>query len=94
MGSLIKAASAEVPPGQAVRRLVNATPERPTWVMPRLLMQPLDRVEAMATRHGLRLGQVHEVDYPGLPPGTVLRQYPAAGGPLTRSDILTLWVSR
>lgn len=83
-----------VAPGSAVSLLVNVTPTQPVWVMPTLLSRTQLAVEAFCRQHGLRVGQVHEVAYPGLPADLVLRQYPAAGSPLTRSDIITVWVSR
>jgi beta-lactam-binding protein with PASTA domain len=85
---------ATVPPGSEVDLLVNVTPSRELWVMPSLLSQPLERVRRYCRNNHFRLGQVHEVRYPGLPSKVVLRQYPAAGSPLSRSDIITVWVSQ
>ena len=84
----------EAAPGEQVALLVNATPRYTVWVMPSLLSRRLELVERLCRTNGLRLGQVHEVEYPGIQPGVVLRQYPPAGSPVTRSDILTVWVSR
>lgn len=83
-----------VAPGEQVALLVNATPRHTVWVMPSLLSRQLELVERVCRANGLRLGQVHEVEYPGIPAGVVLRQYPPAGSPVTRSDILTVWISR
>jgi eukaryotic-like serine/threonine-protein kinase len=88
------AAGSEVPPASEVALLVNMTPDRPLWVMPSLLQRPLAEVRAFSQENRLRLGQVHDVLYPGLKPGLVIRQYPAAGSQLSRSDIVALWVSR
>jgi beta-lactam-binding protein with PASTA domain len=88
------AAGSEVPPATEVAVLVNVTPARQVWVMPSLIQRPLAQVRAFCQDNRLRLGQVHEVAYPGLLSGLVLRQYPAAGSQLSRSDIITLWVSR
>jgi len=85
---------AVVPPGSAVRLLVNTAPDQELWVMPSLLAQPLSSVRAFCQHNRLRLGQIHDVTYPGVPSGTVLRQYPAAGSPLSRSDIIAVWVSQ
>jgi beta-lactam-binding protein with PASTA domain len=84
----------EVPPDSEVNLLVNVTPYRPIWVMPSLLSHSLDSIRRFCADNGLRIGQIHEVAYPGLAPGVVLRQYPAAGSPLSRSDIIAVWVSR
>lgn len=84
----------EVPPGTEIKLLVNVTPARELWVMPSLVTLSSETVERFLRRAGLRLGQVHRVAYPGIAGGTVLRQYPPSGSPLSRSDIVTLWVSQ
>lgn len=84
----------EVAPATDIDLLVNVTPAREVWVMPSLLSHSQDRVRRFCRTHQLRLGQVHVVDYPGFPSGLVLRQYPPAGSPLSRSDIITVWISR
>lgn len=85
---------AEVAPGSDVDLLLNVAPRQELWVTPAYLSVPLDRVREFCRRHRFRIGQVHRVAYPGLRPGTVLRQYPPAGSPLSRSDIIALWVSQ
>jgi beta-lactam-binding protein with PASTA domain len=84
----------EVAPQTRVDLLVNTVPARQLWVMPSLVSQPLAEVSAFCRRERLRIGQARDVDYPGLPPGIVLRQYPSAGSPISGSDIITVWVSR
>jgi beta-lactam-binding protein with PASTA domain len=84
----------EVAPQTRVDLLVNTVPARQLWVMPSLVAQPLAEVSAFCRRERLRIGQARDVDYPGLPPGIVLRQYPSAGSPISGSDIITVWVSR
>ncbi len=81
-------------PGSTVDLLVNVQPRRIQWVTPRFLGLAVGRVRTFCRTRALRMGQVHEVAYPGVPPGIVLRQYPPAGSPLSRSDIISLWVSR
>lgn len=83
-----------VVPGSEVDLLTNRTPTQMLWVMPSLLSQPAAVVRRFAAAHRFRLGRVHEVDYPGITSGIVLRQYPPAGSPFSKSDIITLWVSR
>lgn len=84
----------QVPPGTEIDLLVNATPELEFWVMPSLMSRQVGVIRRFCSEHGLRLGQIHEVAYPGLSAGMVLRQYPPAGSPLSRSDIISVWVSR
>lgn len=85
---------AQVAPGSTVDLLVNATPRRSAWVMPTLLSATRAEVVRFCRDHQLRLGQIHEVPYPGVPAGLVLRQYPPAGSQLLRSDIVAVWVSQ
>jgi serine/threonine-protein kinase len=83
-----------VAPGTEIDLLVNVAPQRQLWVMPSLLSRGRDSVRRFCRSNQLRLGQVHEVLYPGLQSGLVLRQYPPAGSPLERGDIITIWVSQ
>ncbi len=79
-------------PDTEVDLLVNITPREELWVMPSLVSNNRDAVRNLCLDHQLRLGQIHEVNYPGFPSGVVIRQYPPAGSPLSRSDIITIWV--
>jgi serine/threonine-protein kinase len=83
-----------VAPDSEVDVLVNVSPRRELWVMPSLLSRSLDSVRRFCRHYRLRLGQVHDVAYSGVPSGIVLRQYPPAGSPLSPSDIVSVWVSR
>ena len=74
--------------------LVNSSPRDELWVMPSLVSRNIGVIRRFCAAHGLRLGQIHEVAYPGLSSGLVLRQYPPAGSPLSRSDIISVWVSQ
>ena len=84
----------QVAPITRINLLVNTAPRRQLWVMPSLVSQSLDRVEQFCRLNRLRLGQAREVNYPGVPSGLVLRQYPPAGSPVAPSEIITVWVSR
>ena len=79
-------------PDTEINLLVNITPREELWVMPSLVSKNRDAVRNLCLDHQLRLGQIHEVNYPGFPAGVVIRQYPPAGSPLSRSDIITIWV--
>lgn len=81
-------------PEAKVDILTNRSPAQPMWVMPSLLSQPLKAVQSFCGQHRFRLGRIHEVEYPGITSKIVLRQYPPAGSPFSRSDIITLWISR
>jgi len=84
----------QVAPITRIDLLVNTAPHRQLWVMPSLVSQSLDRVEQFCRLNRLRLGRAREVNYPGIPSGLVLRQYPPAGSPVAPSEIITVWVSR
>jgi serine/threonine-protein kinase len=84
----------QVAPITRIDLLVNTAPHRQLWVMPSLVSQPLGRVEQFCRLNRLRLGRAREVNYPGVPSGLVLRQYPPAGSPVAPSEIITVWVSR
>lgn len=83
-----------VGPDEEISVLLNVRPQRRTWVMPAFISHSEATVRRFCRRHAIRIGQVHQVAYQGMAPGVVLRQYPAAGSPLSRSDIVSLWVSR
>jgi len=84
----------QVAPITRIDLLVNTAPHRQLWVMPWLVSRPLSRVERFCRLNRLRLGRAREVNYPGVPSGLVLRQYPPAGSPVAPSEIITVWVSR
>jgi len=62
------------------------------YVMPDLSRRTLAEVTAFAQRAGLRLGAVRRERVAGVKRGTVARQYPEAGYPVGRQDIISLVV--
>ncbi len=83
-----------VAPVTQVDLLVNTVPRRQLWVMPSLVLRPLDQVERFCRLNRWRMGRAREVDYPGFESGIVLRQHPPAGSPVEPSEIITVWVSK
>lgn len=81
-------------PDTEINLLVNVSADEALWVMPSLLSRSRNDVRTLCLNHQLRLGQIHEVSYPGLLSGSVIRQYPPAGSPMSRSDIITIWVAK
>jgi len=65
---------------------------RETYLMPDLFNRDLDTVRHYFEQRGFRLGRVSYETYDGVAPGTVLRQYPLAGHPLHRGDVIALGV--
>jgi serine/threonine-protein kinase len=64
-----------------------------TYLMPDLIYRDHDLVRWFFERRGFQLGGVKPESYEGVPPGVILRQYPLAGHPLTRNDVISLVVS-
>ena len=79
-------------PGEKVSLLVSRGPREQTWVMPDLTGHPRQRVERMLEEHGVRISEVI-VEASTAPEGSVVRQQPQAGYPITRRETVTLVVS-
>jgi serine/threonine-protein kinase len=74
--------------------LVNRGEQSTTYVMPDLIGTNGERAaEALRTR-GFRVSIVGSQPYPGVPPGTVVRQQPAGGFRVGPADPISLEVSR
>lgn len=65
---------------------------RDTFLMPDLVNRPYEDVRRFFENRGFRLGRVSYETYGGIAPGTVLRQFPLAGHPLRRGDVISLGV--
>jgi serine/threonine-protein kinase len=77
----------------AVDLLVSRGPDDPIYVMPDLTGRGLDQVNAFVKKAGLRLGAVRREKVPGAPRGAVIKQYPEAGYPVGRQEIISLVLS-
>lgn len=62
-------------------------------IMPDLVYRDYDGVRAFFERAGLKLGRVTFEIYEGAREGTILRQFPLAGHPLTAADAVSLVVA-
>ena len=62
------------------------------YVMPDLVKRDYEDVRAFFEERGIRIGRVSYENYAGVAPGTVLRQFPLAGHPLRRDDVISLAV--
>ncbi|OFW03705.1 MAG: hypothetical protein A3I61_02040 [Acidobacteria bacterium RIFCSPLOWO2_02_FULL_68_18] len=77
-----------------VSLLLNRGEQAAAYVMPDLIGMSGDRAaEALRTR-GFRVAIVGSQPYPGVPPGSVVRQQPAGGFRVGPSDLISLEVSR
>ncbi len=80
--------------GGAVALLVNLGEGGAAFVMPDLVGVASDRAAEVLRLRGLRPVVAGEYPYPGVPPGIVLRQHPAAGFRVAPGDLVSLEVSR
>lgn len=88
------AAGTLVAPGSEVALLVNRSLRERRYVMPDFVGADQDDAARVIGALGFRLAQVQRVPYPGIRPAVVLRQDPQAGGPVSESAVVALWVSQ
>lgn len=69
--------------------LVNRSAGEQLFVMPDLIGQNAEAEEKRLTQMGFKVGATHHQVYDGLPPNTILKQYPPAGYPCSRQDPIT-----
>jgi beta-lactam-binding protein with PASTA domain len=80
--------------GGRVALLVNRGERAGGFVMPDVIGVPGEAALDVLRAAGLRVTIVAQQPYPGVPAGTVLRQYPAAGFQITAEEPISLEVSR
>jgi beta-lactam-binding protein with PASTA domain len=85
------AASARAP---RVSLLVNRGDQAAVYLMPDVTGMDGARVEGLIRTQGFRVEVMGSQPYPGIPPGTVVRQQPAAGGRIGPADAISLEVSK
>jgi serine/threonine-protein kinase len=77
-----------------VSLLINRGEQAMTYVMPDVIGMAGDRAAAALRARGLRVTIVGSQPYPGVPPGTVVRQQPPGGFQVAGADAISLEVSR
>ena len=86
------------PPPEAksprVSLLLNRGEQSTTYVMPDVIGTDGARVADALRASGFRVSIVGSQPYPGVPPGTVVRQQPQGGFRVAASDPISLEVSR
>jgi eukaryotic-like serine/threonine-protein kinase len=87
------AAGAIAGPDTPVDVLVNRGPADVAWVMPDLIGRDFERVKSAFEERGFRIGGVRSQGYEGAATGTILRQFPLAGAPVTRRDALSFVIA-
>jgi eukaryotic-like serine/threonine-protein kinase len=81
-------------PAPEVSILLNRGELSATYVMPDVIGVDGERAADALRRQGFRVSIVGTQPYPGVPPGTVVRQHPAGGFRVGASDAISLEVSR
>ena len=87
------AAGTTAGPDAAVDVLVNRGAAEVAWVMPDLIGRDFERVRLAFAARGFRIGGVKTQPYEGAAEGTILRQFPIAGNPVTLRDTLSFVVA-
>jgi beta-lactam-binding protein with PASTA domain len=89
--------SQDPPPAAKAPRvalLLNRGEQSTTYVMPDVIGTDGTRVADALRARGFRVAIVGSQPYPGVPPGTIVRQQPQGGFQVAASDPISLEVSR
>jgi beta-lactam-binding protein with PASTA domain len=78
----------------AVEVLTNRGLPEARHVMPDLIGRDAERMRQRLELFGFRVGSARYEVYEGVPPNTVLKQFPPAGYPISNRDVISLTVSR
>lgn len=84
---------ATIPPSTPVNVLLALSVPAERYVMPDLVYRHYDRLRPLFERRGFNFGSVKYERYEGVAAGTVLRQFPLPGHPLTKQDNISLVVA-
>ena len=81
---------------RAVNLLSNSisAPSSEVYVMPDLIGRNALAVSEFLKTAGFRVGASQPIDYPGIIPGTVVKQAPPAGYKISKDTVINLYVSR
>ena len=80
-------------PGAAVDILLSRPLPDVSWVMPDLIGRDFERVRMAFESRGFRIGGVKTQVYEGAASGTILRQFPLPGFPVSLKDTLSFVVT-
>lgn len=80
-------------PSTPVDVLVNRGASDVAWVMPDLIGRDFEKVRLAFEVRGFRMGGVRKQAYEGAAAGTILRQFPLAGYPVTLRDTLSFVIA-
>lgn len=86
-------AGSEVGKASPVELYVNIESPKSVFLMPDLVYRDHTVVRQFLDRRGFRVGSVKFEAYEGIPSGTVLRQFPLAGHPVGRDEVISMVVA-
>lgn len=78
----------------AVSLLVGFPPPPAAYVMPDVINKSIDGVRPALEGRGLQVSNVKFESYPGIPEGTIIRQYPLPGHTVSSKDPISLVVTK
>ena len=78
----------------AVQVLTNRGAPEIRYVMPDLVGRDAEKIRSALAARGFRVGSARFEAYEGVPANTVLKQFPAAGSPISNRDVVSLTISR
>lgn len=87
-------ASSRVTEGSAIDVLVSKGVESLSYIMPDLIGKPADRVLVFFETQGLKISKIEEVNYFGLKPGIILKQFPSPGFEINAKNLIGIQVSK
>ncbi len=88
-------AGTEMMGARIVNLVVNGVQnQEQVYVMPDFIGESFQKVNQELRAAGLRVGSSQEVDYPGIPPGTIVKQNPPAGYKVTIDTLIGLYYSK
>lgn len=78
----------------AVDVLTNRGAPETRYVMPDLVGRDAEKTRAVLASRGFRVGSARFEAYEGVAANTILKQFPAAGSPVSSRDVVSLTISR
>jgi eukaryotic-like serine/threonine-protein kinase len=78
----------------AVQVLTNRGAPEIRYIMPDLVGRDAEQIRTALAGRGFRVGSARYEAYEGVAANTVLKQFPAAGSPISNRDVVSLTISR
>jgi eukaryotic-like serine/threonine-protein kinase len=96
IGIVAQDPEAETPAGKnaSIAVLTNRGLPETRYVMPDLVGKDAEQMRARLEMYGFRVGSARFESYEGVPPNTILKQFPIAGSALSSREVVSVTVSR